>query len=177
MTDEKCGGNVQMGMKHKLVYILELGWVANSVTRKGGRLKISDQSNMLENEDRLKIYWGVKDLLEMLLRLGKIEICSKYAILGTIPNLDEVGAIRQPSMKPCILEFTFAPAVQKAADHEKIFDSGHVQEPFVVWKYFETALYFWDIKESDIERELQSLSENNPLEALSTGKHGRKLLR
>lgn len=130
----------------------------------GDRTKVGYTSWPLYRE----VYWGVKDLLEMLLARGKIEICSKYAILGTTPNFDEVGTDRQPGTKPCILEFTFAPAVQKAADHEKIFDPEHVQEPFVVWKYFETALYFWDIKESDIERELRSLSESDPLKALST---------
>ena len=42
------------------------------------------------------------------------------------------------------------------------------QDPIVVWKYFEVACFFWNIKDEDIERELNLLHKENPFHALGT---------
>lgn len=149
----QSGGESEL-IKRKIVEIEEI--------LSGDRTKVGYSSWPLYWE----VHHRIKELLEILLAQGKTEICSKHAILKTTSNFDKVGTAQKPGTKLYILKFTFAPAVQKAADHEKIVDPENVQEAFVVWEYFETVLYLWNIKKSDIEHELSTQSD--PLKALST---------
>lgn len=104
-----------------------------------------------------EVYWDVKDLLMMLLNEGEHSLCSRYAII----DKNSAGELY-------VSEFVFAPAIQKAVDMEEMFDPRQTQEPFVVWKYFETALHFWNAKHSDLEQELNELFKSNPFKAMGT---------
>lgn len=103
-----------------------------------------------------EVYFEVKDLLEMLLKQGRYDLCSRYAVIGTNSRKEWY-----------VVEFTFAP-IEKVCSCEKMFDYNRYQDPIVVWKYFEIAHLFWNIKDEDIERELSSLYKTNPLHAMGT---------
>jgi hypothetical protein len=103
-----------------------------------------------------ELYSEVKKLIDMLLRQGRHDLCSRYAIIGINKRRESY-----------IIEFTFAP-IKKVRSCEKMLDYNRYQDPIVVWKYFEKAHLFWNIKDEDIERELISLYKSNPFHAMST---------
>lgn len=103
-----------------------------------------------------ELYSEVKILIEMLLRQGRYDLCSRYAVIET-SSRNELF----------IAQFTFAP-IEKVCSCEKMLDYRRYEDPAVVWKYFEIAHVFWNIKDEDIERELNLMYKTNPFHAIGT---------
>ena len=114
-----------------------------------------------------KAYFAVKELLEMFLDDGKLDFCARYATLGTTTRYSDVNGTMQYGKKPCILEFTFSSTIMEASRKEQAFSAPQDQDPAIVWKYFETALQFWNANEADMKESLTFLFKSDPFQALS----------
>ncbi len=113
----------------------------------------------------LEAYKAVKELLFLLLENGEIGLCSQYANVDDRSHFEGSKHDEPDVSKPCITSFTFSLSIQKAADQESKFDSKNVQDPCIVWNYFEHALTFWEVEESDIEQQLKAMK--NPITAVA----------
>ena len=99
-----------------------------------------------------EVYSDVKDLLEMLMGMGKHDLCARYTdIKKNVGN------------EPYISEFTFASDICNPILNIQNFNCNQVQNPPIVWHYFELALHFWNSKPEAIEKELKLLHPFNAL--------------
>jgi len=115
-------------------------------------------------------FFEIKRLLEsVLIEPDGLEICKRYALLGVkekhIPRLNQPSEIVQ---EPYIMNYTFAPSIDKA---RLALDAAHwdqTNDPAVMWYYFLYAEWCWNTNESYFERTLDILDKGtNPFPALA----------
>lgn len=114
-----------------------------------------------------KAYWAVKELLEMLFREGKTDLCACYANFDTTQRYVENDGKYQVVKKTHIAEFTFSSTIEEADQAEKEFSNLQLQDVVKIWSYFEVALYFWCMTDQDIKKNLDYLYKVHPLRAAS----------
>lgn len=140
------------------------------------KLKIEDVENILNGKpDRegysswpqyRRAYDAVKKLLQMLFAEGKRDLCACYAVFNTRSSYIEKDGKFEEIQEENILEFTFSSTIEEAVAAETEFKELRFQNPVKVWSLFETALYFWNLTETDIKKNLEYLSKVHPIRAL-----------
>lgn len=116
------------------------------------------------------VYWEIKELLEMLLTAGKLELCKQYAVLQERQKyLVRLGQEPELVKEPYIQMFTFAPSVAQACSSDAMLHWGRRQDPAVMWYYFELAAWFWGLPEDYFEKtsDLLGRPDFDPLPALN----------
>lgn len=146
-------------------------------TTESVQLKIADIKNILSGKlgkqgysswPHYRVaYCAVKELIQILLDEGKIDLCSCYATLNTRSSYIEKQGKHEIVKDLYIAEFTFSLIIEDAVQAEKEFNYIHLQDPIKVWSYFEAALYFWSMTDRDIQENLEYLYKVHPLRAAS----------
>ena len=87
------------------------------------------------------MFGEVKELLQKLFDLGEHDLCAQYATIETAFGHPVIG---DGGYCPAyIREFTFSPTLELVAGVEQELQWDQLQNPVMVWRYFESALWCW----------------------------------
>lgn len=141
------------------------------------KLKIADIENVLNGKpgsegytsrpQYVEAHSAIKELLKLVFDEGMQDLCANYVTFDTWSRYVEKDGKNELINEKYIAKFTFSSTIEKAVQAEAEFINFPLQDPVKVWSYFEAALYFWNMTDSDIRENLECLRKVHPLRAAS----------